>query len=244
MRLAGRVALVTGGAVRLGRALVRALAAEEMRVIVHFHRSAGQGAELLRELRSAGREAIGIQADLTVRTEVRRLATEAEAVWGGVDVLVNSASVFAEASLDQTDDEEWDRAMAVDLAAPFFLTQQIGRGMRARGRGVIVNLTDLAGMQAWRGYTAHAIAKAGLIHLTRVAARSLAPEVRVVAISPGTVLPPADLTPEQIEQLALNAPLRRNGSPDDVVQAMLYLLRADFVTGVVHPVDGGRALGG
>ena len=98
-------------------------------------------------------------------------------------------------------------------------------------------------MQTWRGYAAHAISKAGLIHLTRVAARALAPEVRVAAIVPGTVLPPEWMSSEEVERLAARAPLRRTGSPEDVVRALLYLLDADFVTGEILMVDGGRGLG-
>jgi NAD(P)-dependent dehydrogenase (short-subunit alcohol dehydrogenase family) len=131
----------------------------------------------------------------------------------------------------------------VNLRAPFFLTQRLGAAMQGRGGGVIVNLADLAGLQTWRGYAAHGISKAALVHLTRVAARALAPHVRVVAIAPGTVLPPEDFSKEEIERLAQRAPLRRNGSPEDVVRALLYALQADFVTGEVLVVDGGRLLG-
>ena len=244
MDLQGRCALVTGGAVRIGRALVFALANEGMRVIVHHHTSADEAEGLVGEIAARGGDAAAVQADLARVDEVDRLAAESEARWGGVDVLVNNASVFPEAGLDETDPDLWDHTLAVNLRAPFFLTQQIGMSMRARGRGVIVNLADLAGLQAWRGYAAHGISKAGLVHLTRVSARALAPEVRVVAIAPGTVLPPENLSEAQVSRLAERAPLRRNGTPEDVVQAMLYALRADYVTGEVLRVDGGRMLAG
>jgi pteridine reductase len=109
---------------------------------------------------------------------------------------------------------------------------------------VVVNLVDLAGIQSWRRYVAHGISKAGLVHLTRVAARALAPEIRVVGIAPGTVLPPEDTPAAEVDRLARRTPLRRIGSPDDVVQAVLYLVRADFVTGDILFVDGGRMQGG
>lgn len=132
--------------------------------------------------------------------------------------------------------------MAVNLKAPFFLAQELGRRMKGRGDGVIVNIADLAGMQAWSGYAAHAISKAGLVHLTRVAARALAPEVRVVGIAPGTVLPPEGFPPGEVDRLADRTALRRIGSPEDVVDAVLYLVRASFVTGEVLVIDGGRRL--
>jgi pteridine reductase len=193
-------------------------------------------------IRSGGGEAVAIGADLSRHAEVERLADEALAAFGGVDVLVNNASIFPEEGLDEVDEELWDRTMAVNLKAPFFLTQRLGEEMRRRGEGVVVNLGDLAGLQSWPGYAAHAVSKAGLIHLTRVAARALAPEVRVVCVAPGTVLPPEGHPEEEVRRLAERAPLRRNGSPDDVLEAILYLLRADFVTGEVLVLDGGRML--
>src|SRR5690606_5818640 len=115
--------------------------------------------------------------------------------FGPIDILVNNASVFPPAPFLEVDLTLWEDTMAVNLRAPFFLTQIFGRAMKERGGGVIVNLADLAGLQPWSAYAAHAISKAGLIHLTRVAARALAPEVRVSAIAPGTILPPDTLDP-------------------------------------------------
>lgn len=243
MELAGRCALVTGAAVRVGRALALALAGEGMRLVIHYGSSAEEAEQLVGEIRAVGREATSISADLARVEEVERLAEEASAAFGGVDVLVNNASVFPEAGLQETTPELWDHTLAVNLRAPFLLTQRLGAAMQSRGRGVVVNLADLAGLQTWRGYAAHGVSKAALVHLTRVAALALAPEVRVVAIAPGTVLPPKEFSPEEVERLAQRAPLRRNGSPDDVVRALLYALRADFVTGEVLAVDGGRLLG-
>jgi pteridine reductase len=242
MELRGRVALVTGGAVRVGRAISLALAGEGMRLVVHYHSSSAPAQELVERVRAAGGEALALRADLARTGEAVRLAEEAERAFGRVDVLVNNASVFPAQRLEDTDPALWERVMAVNLRAPFFLTQRLAAGMRERGEGVVVNLADLAGLQPWAAYAAHSVSKAALVQLTRVAARSLAPEVRVVAIAPGTVLPPEDLPAEEVERLARTTPLRRNGSPEDVVQAVLYLLRADFVTGEVLVLDGGRML--
>jgi NAD(P)-dependent dehydrogenase (short-subunit alcohol dehydrogenase family) len=242
MELTGGNALVTGAAIRVGRAIALALAGEGMRVVVHHHSSEEEARELVRAIEQGGGEAVAIRADLARFQEVERLAREAEAAFGGIDVLVNNAAVFPHARLEETDEALWDHTLAVNLKAPFFLTQKLAPRMRARGGGVIVNLADLAGLQTWSSYAAHGIAKAGLVQLTRVTARSLAPEIRVAAIAPGTVLPPEDLAEEEVERLARLAPLQRIGSPEDVVQALLYLLRADFVTGEVLLVDGGRLL--
>jgi pteridine reductase len=239
---AGKCALVTGGAVRVGRAISLALAGEGLRVIVHYNSSSEAADELVGSIREKGGEAVAIGADLSRHGEVERLAEEAEGAFGGVDVLVNNASVFPEERLADVSEELWDSTMAVNLKAPFFLTKLLGARMRDRGAGLIVNLVDLAGIQAWGGYAAHGISKAGLVHLTKVAARSLAPEVRVVGIAPGTVLPPEDFSDEQLRLLAKRTLLETIGSPDDVVHALLYLLHAPFVTGEIMIVDGGRVL--
>jgi pteridine reductase len=242
MQLRGRTALVTGGAVRVGRAISLALAREAMRVVVGYGSSEGPAREVVEEIRRAGGEATMVGADLSRMDEVRRLAVEAERAFGGVDVLVNNASVFPADAFEETDEATWDATLAINLKAPFFLTQLLAPGMRARGGGAVVNLADLAGLQSWQGYAAHSISKAGVVHMTRVTARALGPEIRVNTIAPGTVLPPDDFPEDEVRRLAERAPLRRNGSPDDVVEALLYLLRADFVTGETLVVDGGRIL--
>jgi pteridine reductase len=243
VELRGRTALVTGGAVRVGRALALALAGEGMRVAIHFGGSATEADEVVRRIRGGGREAVALQADLADAAAVERLADEAEGAWpGGVDVLVNSAAVFPSEDIEATDAALWDRTLAVNLRAPFLLIRRLAPRMRGRGDGTVVNIADLAGLQTWRHFAAHGIAKAGLVHLTQTAAREFAPEVRVVGIAPGTVLPPVGTPDDELRRLAERAPLRRIGSPDDVVGAMLYLLRAPFVTGQTLVVDGGRLI--
>ena len=244
MNPSGKVALVTGGGIRVGRALALGLARAGARVVVHYNSSASEAEEVVATIQRKGGEAVAIGADLSKHAEVERLAAEALEAFGGIDILVNSASIFPEQGVGEVDEALFDQAIAINLKAPFFLTQRIGQSMRERGEGVIVNLGDLAGLQAWLGYAAHAVSKAGLIHFTKVAARALAPEVRVNCIAPGTVLPPADHPEEEIEKLARRAPLKRNGSPADVLEALLYLVRADFVTGDVLVLDGGRMLKG
>lgn len=244
MEVNGRVALVTGGAVRVGRALSLSLAREGMRVVVHYNRSEAPAQDVVRLIEQGGGEAVAIGGDLSQMAELERVAAAAEDAFGGVDVLVNNASVFPPEGLEEVEEALWDETLAVNLKAPFFLIQKLAPGMRSRAGGVIVNLADLAGLQPWSSYAVHAISKAGLVHLTRIAARALAPEIRVVAIAPGTVLPPEEMGEETVESLARRAPLRRIGSPEDVVEALLYLLRADFVTGEILTVDGGRMVNG
>jgi pteridine reductase len=236
--------LITGGAVRVGRAISLALAGAGYRVVVHYGSSEEEARSLVGEIREGGGRAVALQADLSDHEGVLRLADEALNAFGGLDLLVNSAASFAEEGLEEVDGALWESVMAVNLRAPFFLTQRIGGAMREAAGGAIVNIADLSGVQAWRGHAAHGIAKAGLVHLTKVAARSLAPRVRVNAVVPGTVLPPPGTPEEEVRRLADRAPLERIGSPEDVAGAVLYLARAEFVTGTVLTVDGGRSIAG
>jgi pteridine reductase len=225
----------------VGRAISSALAEDGYRLVIHYNSSSGPADELVEEIRAKGGEAVAIGADLADSDAVRRLASEAAAAFGGIDVLVNNASVFPAERLEDTDEELWDHTIAVNLKAPFFLIRHLAATLRER-RGAVVNMADLAGMQPWAAYAAHAISKAGVIHLTRVAARSLAPEVRVNGIAPGAVLPPESMSDAEVQSLTERTPLKRNGSPEDVVRALRYLLQADFVTGETLVVDGGRLL--
>lgn len=243
MELAGKVALVTGGAVRVGRAISLALAGQGMRVVVHYNSSSAQADRLVEEIRAGGGDAAATGGDLSRGDEVERLAREASGLFGGIDVLVNNASVFPPERLEETDEALWDHTLAVNLKAPFLLIRHLAPALRER-RGCVVNLCDLAGVQTWAAYAAHGVSKAGLVHLTRVAARSLAPEVRVNGIAPGAVLPPESMGPDELGAIARSTPLQRLGSPDDVTRAVLYLLHADYVTGEILTVDGGRMLRG
>lgn len=238
----GKVALVTGGARRLGRELALGLARAGADVVVNYHRAATEAQEVVRAIEALGRRGLAVQADVASGAEVRRLAESVAAQLGRADIVVNSASTFEDAPLLEITEGQWDRVLAVNLKGPFLVAQAFAPLLRAQGGGVIVNLADLAGLQSWTTYAPHGVSKAGLIHLTRILARQLAPEIRVNAIAPGTVLPPADYTPARVEALRRRTPLQRIGTPADVVQSLLYLVEADYVTGEVLVVDGGRLL--
>lgn len=241
MEIQGRVGLVTGGAHRVGRTLVLGLARAGADVVIHHHSSADAAAETAEAVRSLGRRAETVPADLSDPHAAPALADAARSAMGRMDILVNSASLFESARFEDVTAEAWDRVMAVNLRAPFLLLQATAP-LLGTSKGVAVNIADLAGVQAWPAFPHHGVAKAGLIHLTRVAARALAPDVRVNCIVPGTVLPPEDYTAEQIEASVDRTVLGRIGSPDDVVEALLFLIRSDFATGSIVTVDGGRTL--
>jgi NAD(P)-dependent dehydrogenase (short-subunit alcohol dehydrogenase family) len=239
--LAGRRALVTGGAIRVGRSLSLKLADMGLDVAVHFHRSAGPAAATAEECRARGVRAVTLAGDLGRADECRRVVAEAEeALGGGLDVLVNSASNFLHAPFADVTEEDVDAALAVNLKGPFFCAQAAAPGMRRRGFGRIVNLADVAGLEPWPRFIAHSMAKAGLVMLTEALAQELAPHVTVNAIAPGPVLMPAGSSPAAVRRSEEKTVLKRIGSPDDVAGALAYLLEADFVTGHTLVVDGGR----
>ena len=242
MELRGRVALVTGAGRRLGREMARALAGRGMTLAIHHHAS-GEGARELRdEVRAGGGRAECFAADLTDAGAARSLPPRVVEAFGRLDVLVNSAAVMHRIDFEQTTPDLYDSVLALNLRSVFFCTQGAAPALRAV-RGKVVNLADLAGLQPWPGFAAHSVSKAGVVMLTKVLARSLAPEVTVNAIAPGAVLVPEEYDAEERERLATMAPLGRLGSPADVVAALLYLLEGgDFVTGEVLTVDGGRLL--
>jgi pteridine reductase len=238
--LAGRRALVTGGAVRLGRALSLALAGWGLDVAVHYFSSEGPAFETAAECRALGVRAHAVGGDLGRAEECRRVVAEAEEELGGIDVLVCSAANFIASRFERLTEDDVDAVLSVNLKGPIFCAQAVAPGMRARGFGRIVNLADVAGLEPWPHFLAHGVAKAGVVMLTRALAQELAPEITVNAIAPGTVLMPEGSTPEQVRRSAEKAVLQRVGSPDDVAGALAYLLEADYVTGHTLVVDGGR----
>jgi pteridine reductase len=242
MELQGRVALVTGAGRRLGRAMAAALAGRGMTLAIHHHASTDGANELREEIIAAGGRAVCFEADLMDAQAARGLPARVVAEFGRLDALVNSAAVMHRLGLEETTPEQWDAVLDLNLRAVFFCTQGAAPALRA-ARGKVVNLADLAGLQPWPGFAAHSVSKAGVVMLTKVLARSLAPEVTVNAIAPGAVLVPDEYDAEERDRLARATPLRRLGSPSDVVSALLYLLEGgDFVTGEILVVDGGRLI--
>jgi len=238
MDLRGRVALVTGAGRRVGRALAVALGAEGMSVAVHYHASDAGARETARMIEQKGGKAALVSADLTGDTAAALIDDVVHRL-GALDVLVNSSAVMERTPLGEVTVAQWNAMMALNLRAPFLLAQAAAPHL-ARARGAIVNIADLAAFETWPAYIPHGISKAGVVYMTRALARTLAPHVRVNAIAPGAVLLPDTWSEDDAAKLRDSTPLARLGSPDDVVGAMLYLLRADYVTGETLIVDGGR----
>jgi len=241
VELRGRVALVTGAGHRVGRAIALELAARGMRVAVHYFGAAAGAEETARLAREAGGEGWTVRADLRDPAAAERVVRDAAAHFGALDALVNSAAVMVRTPVAEVTAAQWDDMMALNLRAPFFGARAAAAVMGDRG-GAIVNIADLAGLEAWPAYVPHGISKAGVIQMTRGLALALAPRVRVNAVAPGAVLLPDQWSAQDAEHLARTTPLGRLGAPEDVSQAVRYLLEADYVTGHTLVVDGGRLI--
>ncbi|WP_405283731.1 SDR family oxidoreductase [Gaopeijia maritima] len=235
------MALVTGGGVRLGRAIALGLAGAGHDLLVHYNRSEEPAAEVVSAVRALGRRAEAVSADLSTPEGAERVARAVEEHFGRLDLLVNSAASFDEAKLLEVDAERWDCVMDLNLRGPFLVARALAP-LLTEARGSVVNMVDLSAFQPWVRYPHHGVSKAGLMHLTRVLARVLAPAVRVNAIAPGAVLPPDDASESELEREIERTPLARIGSPDDIVRTVLFLTASPFVTGQVVVVDGGRSL--
>jgi pteridine reductase len=237
--LAGRTALVTGAARRLGRATARALASEGANVIVHYGRSEAEAEGLAAELREGGREAWTLRADLERGEEVEALIPRALEQAGGLQVLVNNASIFPASSLAEANLESLMRNIQVNAWAPFELSRSFAEHAK---RGAIVNFLDtrVAGYD-WK-HVEYILSKRMLAALTEMAAVQFAPDITVNAVAPGLILPPPGKDESYLEALADTVPLKRHGDAEDIADAVLFLVKSDYVTGQVIYVDGGRHL--
>lgn len=242
MDLQGKTVLVTGGGVRLGRAISLAFARQGASLAIHYHESREEAAQTAAEARAWGVAVHTFSADLSEGAAIAELCLAVEETCGGVDVLVNNASYLKTTPFPDQNPERWRKILAVLVDAPYALANALGPGMQARGEGAIVNILDLSIWQAWPNFTAHSVGKSGLLALTRQLALELAPSVRVNAIVPGYILPPAHYTAEKIDAIAQKTLLKRWGKAEDVAEAAVFLSQAAYITGAVLTVDGGAQI--
>ncbi len=241
--LRNKRALVTGAARRVGRAIALGLGNAGMHVAVHYGTSVAEAERTRRDIESLGGHALTVAGDLADRDSARRVVDEAVAALGGLDLLVLSAAGYERLAYSAVDDAAWDRMIDLNLSSPFAMAHRASPTLSA-SKGSIVFITCSSATTPFRNHLPYVVSKGGLRHLVKVLSLELAPDVRVNAVAPGTVLPPDAMSESDIERLRGRIPLARLGTPEDIADAVLYLAQASFVTGTEIVVDGGRSVAG
>jgi pteridine reductase len=237
MNLQDKHVLITGAAKRLGRETAIHLSRSGCKITVHYNTSHKEAEELRAEI-----SCNLVQADFTI-LPVEDVCKRIEAEAGQVEILINNASSFTHSKWNEVSEQTWDHEIAVNLKMPFFLTKYFGVRMKAKGEGKIINIADIAAEHPYLSYFPYSIAKAGLIAATRGFARALAPQVQVNAIAPGTILPPENMDPKQMEKVIEKIPVHRAGTVQEFLRTVDFLLAdVDYITGQTIVLDGGRSL--
>jgi len=219
------------------------LAQNGANVVINYNSSDAAAQQTVTEAEALGVDGLAIQCDVSNYRAVQQMATQVQDRFGGVDIIINSASFFGKTTIPTDDLEIWHRVTRISIDGPFYVCNAFVPGMQQRGGGAIVNLIDLSVWRPWKNFTAHAVGKSGLMALTRQLALELAPTIRVNAVAPGPVLPPPDYDERRMEIISKRTLLKKWGSAADVAKAVQYLLEADYVTGDVMRVDGGEYYG-
>jgi len=242
VKLQGTVALVTGGARRVGRAIALELAGAGCDVALHCHRSRGDAQEVANRIVAAGRRCEVVPGDLRRPEAAGEIVERTVAALGGLQILVNNASVFERMTLESFSIDDWDRTMRINVTAPAALAAA-AREHLLRAGGKIINLCDIAADRPWPGHLAYCASKAALVCLTKTLARALAPRVQVNGVAPGIAVFPEDYEDQVRQRLVDKVPLKRAGTPEDIARTVRFLAESgDYITGQILNVDGGRSI--
>ncbi|KAA3654447.1 MAG: SDR family NAD(P)-dependent oxidoreductase [Chloroflexi bacterium] len=239
----GKTALITGGAVRVGKAITLALARAGANVVINYHSSADSAEETAVTAQSFGVGALAVQANIGDAPQVEAMVAAAQEKFGSVDILVNNASLWQQTPFPTDNLDGWHRVTNILINGAFYCANAVAPVMLAKGEGAIVNIIDLAAYEPWPNFIAHSVGKSALLAMSRQLALELAPVVRVNAVAPGPVLPPPDFDAEMIARTADKTLLARWGRPEDIAEAVMYFVKANFVTGETLAVDGGQRFG-
>lgn len=240
--LQGKVALVTGGAVRLGRAIALALAEQGCDIAITYNSSAAPAEQTCADIASLGQTCMAFQADFNAWIDMAGLVSRIKRSLGHLDILVNSAAIFEPGYWNDTDEANWDRHFNINLKSPFFLSQAFAHAFEENQQGHIINIADWRGDRPSTDHFAYTLTKAGLLAMTKSLALALAPNIQVNAISPGLILPPPGGDESFLVKMAPRIPLKRSGSAEEITNTVLYLLRSDFITGETIQITGGDHL--
>jgi pteridine reductase len=236
-----KTVLITGAAKRIGATIARDLHAHGMNIIIHYHTSEVEAIQLKDSLNTIRPNSADIiQGNLLEVNFYNNFISKILDITGGLDVLINNASLFYPTPVGNTSQHQWNEIIGTNMMAPFFLAQSC-RQLLSQNKGCIINITDIYGEQPLKNHSVYSAAKAGLIMLTRSMAKDLGPDIRVNAISPGSIIWPKNISEEQKQKVLSETLLQRSGTPNDIAEAIRFLIeKADYVTGQVINIDGGR----
>jgi NAD(P)-dependent dehydrogenase (short-subunit alcohol dehydrogenase family) len=243
MEIAGKTALVTGGAKRVGRVMSLMLAEAGANVVINYNSSVDDAESTAAEVEAFGVGALPVGADVGDYAQVESMVEAAKSRFGGIDVLVNNASTFSADPFPTTDLTVWNRSISTLVNGPFFCTNLVAPSMLERGGGVVVSVSDLSAFEAWPGYIGHAVGKSAILAMTRQFALELAPTIRANAIVPGPALRPHDYDDGRYQRTADKTLIGRWGTPEEMAHGVKYLVEADYVTGEYIIIDGGQRYG-
>jgi pteridine reductase len=243
VQAAGKIALVTGAARRVGRAIALALADRGAHVAITYHTSEAEALATLAEIEARGVQGLALMGNITRSSDVDAMVRQVIERFGRIDILVNNASNYYKTPFETLTEAQWDDLVGTNLKGTFLVSKRVGDEMLKTAAGKIINLADWAGFRPYKDYLPYCVAKAGVIALTAALAKTLAPHIQVNAVAPGPVLLPEDFSASLRQSIVQATPLKRIGTPDDIAQTVVFLVEgSDFITGAIIPVDGGRLI--
>lgn len=241
-----RAALVTGGARRVGRAIVLELARGGCDVAIHYRRSRAEAQTLVEEVQRLGRRVIAVEGDLSRAEDCPRIVQETVDQLGQLNILINNASVFhtdGKDTLAAFDVQRWRETLETNVISPVALCQAAQSHLRSNGKGKVVNLCDVSAERPWPDHLAYCASKAALVTVTRALAKAMAPHVQVNGVAPGIAVFPQEYSAELRERLIAKVPLKRAGTPEEVARLVRFLVDdGDYITGQIIAIDGGRSV--
>jgi len=238
-----KVAIVTGSGRRLGRQIAISLAKKGYNLIINYNHSQLEAQDTVKIIRKYGVKAILIEADISKKLEVQRMINRTIKEFGRIDLLVNNASIFLESSLNSTTEKKWDATIDINLKGTFLCSQAVAPYMLKQKKGRIINIASLGGLQPWKEHLPYSISKAGVIMLTKILAKTLAPDIHVNAIAPGTIFLVSEEKPGVKHIPVDSIPLKKYGNSKDVTDMVIFLSTTSrYITGQVIPIDGGRSI--
>ena len=236
-----RVALVTGGVIRLGKEIALALADNGFDIVLNFKTSFSEAKKTKQEIERRGKKCFIIRADVSKEKDVARMFSEIRKRYGRIDVVVNNAAIIIKANLENTTEKIWQTVLDTNLKSVFLIAKESSEIFLKQKSGIIINIASLGGLMAWKEHLAYSVAKAGVIHLTKILAKELAPDICVNAIAPGTIVfPNEEITFRDTIQ---SIPLKQYGKPHDVTSLVIFLATtSNYITGQIFSIDGGKSI--